>query len=108
MGHLIDDLLNLSRLTRVEMSRQTVDLSKMAQEVADELRAGDPQREANFVIAEGLVAEADPQLLRIALTNLFANAWKFTAKRPDARIEFGCAGENGNKAFLCARQRRRF
>jgi light-regulated signal transduction histidine kinase (bacteriophytochrome) len=100
MGHLIDDLLNLSRLTRVEMNRKTVDLSKMAQEVTDELRAGEPQRETTVVIAEGLVAQADPQLLRIALTNLFANAWKFTAKRPDARIEFGCAGEDQNKAFF--------
>jgi PAS domain S-box-containing protein len=100
MGHLIDDLLNLSRLTRVEMTRVTVDLSKMAREVADDLRTGDPQRKTSFVIDEGLAAEADPQLLRIALTNLFANAWKFTAKRTDARIEFGCAGENGSKAFF--------
>jgi PAS domain S-box-containing protein len=100
MGHLIDDLLNLSRLTRVEMNRQAVDLSKIAHEVADELRAGEPGREATVVIAEGLVAQGDPQLLRIALTNLFANAWKFTAKRPDARIEFGCAGENGDAAFF--------
>ena len=100
MGQLIDDLLNLSRLTRVEMTRQTVDLSKIARDVADELRAGDPQRGASFVIAEGLAAEADPRLLRIALTNLLSNAWKFTAKRPDARIEFGCAGENGSKAFF--------
>jgi light-regulated signal transduction histidine kinase (bacteriophytochrome) len=100
MGQLIDDLLNLSRLTRVEMNRQIVDLSKMAREAADELRTADPEREASFAIAEGLVAEADPHLLRIALNNLFSNAWKFTAKRPDARIEFGCAGENGNKAFF--------
>jgi light-regulated signal transduction histidine kinase (bacteriophytochrome) len=100
MGHLIDDLLNLSRLTRVEMKRETVDLSKMAQEVADELRAAEPKREASLVIADGLVTQADPQLLRIALTNLFANAWKFTAKRPDARIEFGCSGVNGSKAFF--------
>jgi light-regulated signal transduction histidine kinase (bacteriophytochrome) len=100
MGHLIDDLLNLSRLTRVEMTRETVNLSKLAQEVVVELRTGDPAREASVVIAEGLIAEADPKLLRIALTNLFANAWKFTAKRPDARIEFGCAGENGSKAFF--------
>jgi PAS domain S-box-containing protein len=100
MGHLIDDLLNLSRLTRVEMNRQTVNLSEVAQEVADELHAAEPQRDATVVIAQGLVAQGDPQLCRIALTNLFANAWKFTAKRPDARIEFGCAGENGSKAFF--------
>jgi PAS domain S-box-containing protein len=100
MGHLIDDLLNLSRLTRAEMNRQRVDLSKIAQEVIEELRAGDPSREASIVIAEGLVADADPQLLRIALTNLLSNAWKFTAKRPDARIEFGSTGEKGNTEFF--------
>jgi light-regulated signal transduction histidine kinase (bacteriophytochrome) len=100
MGHLIDDLLNLSRLTRAEMKRQRVDLTRMAQEVADELRAGDPQREAVFVIAEGLVAQADPQLVRIVLTNLFANAWKFTAKRADAAIEFGWGGNHGKNAFF--------
>ena len=100
MGHLIDDLLNLSRLTRVEMSRQTVDLSKMAQEVADELRAGDPERKCEFCDRRRARRRSGSALLRIALTNLFANAWKFTAKRPDARIEFGCAGENGNKEFF--------
>jgi len=82
------------------MTREGVDLSKIAHEVVDELRAGDPQREVRVVIAEGLVADGDVRLLRVALTNLFANAWKFTAKRPDARIEFGCAGEDGNKAFF--------
>jgi PAS domain S-box-containing protein len=100
MGQLIDDLLNLSRLTRAEMNRQTVDLSGIAQDVFDELHVSDPRRKVNIVIAQGLVAEADPRLLQIALTNLFANAWKFTAKRPDARIEFGCAGENGNRSFF--------
>jgi PAS domain S-box-containing protein len=100
MGQLIDDLLNLSRLTRAEMNRETVDLSKIANEVVEDLRAADPAREASFVIAEGLVAEADPRLLRIALTNLLGNAWKFTAKRPDARIEFGRAGHNGDTAFF--------
>lgn len=100
MGHLIDDLLNFSRLTRVEINRQVVDLSGMAREVVNELRAAEPERNATVVIQEGLVAEADPRLVRIALNNLFANAWKFTSKRPDARVEFGCDGENGDKAFF--------
>ena len=100
MGHLIDDLLNLSRMTRADMSRQTVDLSKIAKEVVNELRAGDPGRSVDLSIAEGLTAEGDPRLLRIALNNLFANAWKFTSKCPQARVEFGCAGENGSRAFF--------
>jgi PAS domain S-box-containing protein len=100
MGQLIDDLLNLSRLTRGELTRQTVDLSKIAQETADELRASDTRREVNFVIPGGLIAEVDPRLLQIVLTNLLGNAWKFTANRLDALIEFGSDGEDGSKAFF--------
>ena len=100
MGQLIDDLLNLSRISRVEMSRELVDLSKMANEVAEELRAAAPQRNAEFVVAEGLQAETDPRLMRIVLTNLIGNAWKFTSKQPHARIEFGSSGENGSKEYF--------
>jgi PAS domain S-box-containing protein len=100
MGQLIDDLLSLSRVSRGEVSRELVDLSKMAHEVADELRATAPQRDAEFVVAEGLIAKTDPRLLRIVLTNLFGNAWKFTAKRPHARIEFGSTGENRGKEYF--------
>jgi PAS domain S-box-containing protein len=100
MGQLIDDLLNLSRVSRGEMSRELVDVSKMAHEVADELRATAPERDAEFVVADGLVAQTDPRLLRIVLTNLFGNAWKFTAKQPHGRIEFGSTGENGNTEYF--------
>jgi PAS domain S-box-containing protein len=100
MGLLIDDLLNLSRVSRGEMTRDLVNLSKMANEVADEMRASAPERAAEFVIAHGLVAETDPRLLRIVLTNLFGNAWKFTAKQPSARIEFGVSDEDGEKAYF--------
>jgi len=100
MGELIDDLLNLSSVSRSEMTRSRVDLSKLAHQAADELRAGAPERDAEFVIAEGLVAETDPHLLWIVLTNLFGNAWKFTAKQPSARIEFGCSEANGGKEYF--------
>jgi PAS domain S-box-containing protein len=100
MGQLIDDLLNLSRVTRVEMSRETVDMSKMAREVAEELRGSEPEREAEFVIADQLFVNTDARLLRIVLTNLLSNAWKFTGKRSRARIEFGCSGENGLVSYF--------
>jgi PAS domain S-box-containing protein len=100
MGQLIDDLLSLSRVSRGEVSMELVDLSKMAHEVADELRATAPQRDAEFVVADGLIAKTDPRLLRIVLTNLFANAWKFTAKQPHAHIEFGSTGENRSKEYF--------
>jgi PAS domain S-box-containing protein len=100
MGQLIDDLLNLSRVSRGEMTRELVDLSKMANELADELRSASPQREVKFVVAEGLTAQTDPRLLRIVLTNLLGNAWKFTSKQSNPSIEFGCSLENGGKEYF--------
>ncbi|MBZ5538934.1 MAG: two-component sensor histidine kinase [Acidobacteriia bacterium] len=89
MGTLIDDLLNLSRVTRFEIRRERVDLSALARSVAAELLKTYPGRSVEFHAAAGLEAEADPHLLRIVLDNLLSNAWKFTSKHPAARIEFG-------------------
>lgn len=91
MGQLIDDLLTLSRVTRGEMRRENVDLSAMAQQIAAELQNTQAQaeRQVEFSIAEGIVADGDARLLRLALENLLSNAWKFTSKRPNAEIEFG-------------------
>ena len=100
MAQLIDDLLGLSRVTRSEMSRSTVDLSGMARAVAAELQTSQPERQVEFVIGDALTAEGDAPLLRVVLVNLLGNAWKFTAKRSDARIEFGTTGENGSRQFF--------
>lgn len=89
MNQLIDALLNLSLVTRTEMRSETVDLSALAQAIASGLREKEPQRDVEFVIEKGMIAEGDGQLLRIALENLLGNAWKFTGKRAQARIEFG-------------------
>ncbi len=89
MAELIDDLLTLSRVTRSELRRRRVDLSALAHSVLATLQRLDPERRVEVVIAPGLVADADPHLAAIALDNLLGNAWKFTAKRSDARIEFG-------------------
>jgi len=87
---LIEDLLNLSRVTRREMDRQPVDLGALAREIAAELQAREPQRQVEFVIAPQMVVQGDAHLLRIALENLVGNAWKFTGKREQARIEVSC------------------
>jgi signal transduction histidine kinase len=89
MGELIDDLLKLSRLTRIEMYREEVDLSAIARSIADDLHRVEPERRVEFVIPEKLFAYGDPRLLKAALENLVDNAWKFTAKEPQAPIEFG-------------------
>jgi light-regulated signal transduction histidine kinase (bacteriophytochrome) len=93
MGQLIDDMLNLSRVTRSEMRHETVDLSAMARLVAAELGKTNPQRRVEVVIAEGLTARGDARLLRVVLDNLIGNAWKFTSRTDDARIEFGRSSE---------------
>ncbi len=87
MGRLIDELLELSRLSRTEMRRETVNLSALARAFAEELAR--PERRVELVIADGLTASGDARLLRVALWNLLDNAWKFTENEPNARIEFG-------------------
>jgi light-regulated signal transduction histidine kinase (bacteriophytochrome) len=77
-----------------------VDLSRMAREIADELRSAAPDRDVEVVIAGGLVASIDPRLMRIVLTNLLSNAWKFTSGRAQARIEFGSLGNNGATEYF--------
>jgi PAS domain S-box-containing protein len=89
MGRLIDDLLNLSRLTRAHMRHTAVDLTELAESTIVELRKAEPSRTVDVRIAPGLTATGDPVLLGVALTNLLGNAWKFTGRRPDAVIEVG-------------------
>ncbi|MEW6366615.1 MAG: response regulator [Acidobacteriota bacterium] len=95
MDGMITALLNLSRVTRHEMRRTAVDASSMAEDIAAELQESDPSRDAEFIVEPGAVVDADAHLLRVALENLLGNAWKFTAKRDRARVEFGTtnAGE---------------
>lgn len=101
MGTLIDDLLELSSVTRSELYPDTVDLSTLAESVIDELRRTQPMRHTEVAIQPGLRAKGDSRLLRIVLTNLLSNAWKFTEPRSVARIEFGsCAGEAGVSGFF--------
>ena len=85
MGGLIDDLLKLSRVSRGELRKERVDLSGIARAIVKDYTG----RAVEMTIAPGLVVEGDPQLLRVALENLLGNAWKYTSKRSDARIEFG-------------------
>jgi PAS domain S-box-containing protein len=87
MSQLIDDLLQLSKISRTELRRIQVDVSELARAVVARLRAAQPEREVEVVIEPGLAASADPRLLEVVLTNLLGNAWKFTGKREQPRIE---------------------
>ena len=100
MGELIDDLLQLSRVSRSEMRHAKVDMSALAESVVEELKRGDPDRQVETAIQTGLETRGDPQLLRIVLVNLLSNAWKFTSRQPAARIEFGLGDSNGEHTFF--------
>ncbi|MFX1272887.1 MAG: ATP-binding protein, partial [Promethearchaeota archaeon] len=89
MAGQIDDILDLSRVTRLEMDRVSVNLSLMAEEVIKDLRESDPSRNPKIVIQEGLRNRCDRRLMRAALQNLLSNAWKFTSSVDDPIIEFG-------------------
>jgi signal transduction histidine kinase len=99
MAQLIDDLLKLSRVARMEAQRETVDLSAIAADISGRLRKNRPERQVRFIIADGLAASGDERLLTVALENLIANAWKFSEKNPEAVIEFGIAHVQGEPAF---------
>ncbi len=92
MRELIDGLLQMSRVSRGEVQRETVDLSSIARNVADSLKQANPERAVRFEIRDGVRAIGDERLLRAVLENLMNNAWKFTRHRAEARIEFGTTG----------------
>lgn len=100
MAELIDDLLDLSRIGRAEMRRETVDLTALARSVAAEMTEAAPGRSVDWVVADGLIAHGDSRLLRIVLENLLGNAWKFTSRRDRARIEFGATEQDGEPAYF--------
>jgi len=89
MGRMIDELLDFSRITRMELRREPVDLSALADNVVSELKQSQPGRQVEFIISGDLEAEGDRRLLKVALANLLENAWKFTSKNPESKIEFG-------------------
>ncbi|MDX1378560.1 MAG: ATP-binding protein, partial [Anaerolineales bacterium] len=99
MGQLIDDLLQLSRISQHELNKQYVDLSGLARSEITSFKRTDPSRSVTVVVQETDRVLGDPRLLAIALNNLLGNAWKYTSKSPDPFIEFGAENVNGETVF---------
>jgi len=101
MGDLLDGLIEVARFSRTDLRRTEVDLTATVRQVAAELQQDDPKRKVELVVAEGITANGDPRLLQRVLGNLLNNAYKFTAKRVPARIEFGVAPQaDGRVAYF--------
>jgi two-component system sensor histidine kinase/response regulator len=100
MTRLIDDVLYLARVTRADMREHEVDLSGLVTLLLDRMREAEPDRQVEVKVRPGITVAADGQLLRIAVANLLENAWKFTAKTPAARIEFGATNPAGEPAYF--------
>jgi two-component system, NtrC family, sensor kinase len=100
MGTLIDDMLQLFRVSRVELRHESVDLSRLAQTVMADLARSDPGRTVEVQVQDNLTATSDPSLLRIVLDNLIGNAWKFASKIDRPKIELGAVDREGVRAFF--------
>ena len=100
MATLIDDLLNLSKVSRQELRLGPVDLSALAREAAEELQATEPKRKVEWVIAPNIKGHGDTSLLQVVMQNLLGNAWKYSSKRDFAHIEFGVETRNGRPAYF--------
>lgn len=100
MNKLIDAFISMARVSRTELRIETVNFSRIAEEVIGFLRSANPGRNVEAVVAPGLEGQGDEGLLRIVLENLIANAWKFTARKGAARIEFGATDQDGERAFF--------
>jgi len=100
MGQLIEDLLNLSRVSRTELQLADVNLGEIAQQVVGELQLREPGRAVAVSIWEDMQGRADSRLVRAALENLIGNAWKFTSRKDEPRIEVGCLREGKRSTFF--------
>jgi signal transduction histidine kinase len=100
MNGLIDDMLQLSRVTKTEMQIQDVDLSEIANAIVARLKMDDPVRKVDFTVVVSAPAKGDSKLVEIAMDNLLSNSWKFTSKKAEASIEFGMMSVGGRTVYF--------
>jgi len=99
MEDLIEAILVLTNIVRKELCIEAIDLAELAWDIVEELRTGDPTRQVEVIIPDRLVCSGDRQLLRVALRDLFENAWKYTRTTPNPRIEFGTLEQHGKPVY---------
>lgn len=97
LSHLIDEFLNLARVSRTEPKVAPVNLSNLATSILEILMNGDPSRDIQIKIEEDMNDVADPTQIKIVLQNLLENAWKYTSKTDKAEISFGRHHKNGDE-----------
>ncbi len=100
MRELVDGLLELSRLSRAEIERTSVDLTRLAKDVVEELTQESPNHEVDCIIAEDMNAAGDPRMLRVLITNLLGNSWKYTEPTPEPHVEFGTSEYGGQTVYF--------
>ncbi len=100
MSRLFDDLLNLYRVSRANIHWRSVDFSALAEEIVAELQSAEPARHVKVNIQPRMWGNADPHLIRVALTHLIGNAWKFTARKEEAVLTVGCNVDNGEPVYF--------
>ena len=99
MEQITQNLLNLSQAQRSQMLIETINLSKLALEIIDQLQQQQPDRKIDFIVAPDMIAQGDRQLVKLALENLLGNAWKYTQNLTKSSIEFGVSHDNSSKAY---------
>ncbi len=99
MNSMIDALLTLANLSAQPLARQPVNLSQVAGFVVDDLKRSAAERHVEVEIAHGMVVDGDPTLLRLVLENLLGNAWKYSARNPQAKLRFDCLQRDGRQVF---------
>ena len=99
MSGLIDDLLDLSRITRIALRKESINLTELGRSVVADLQNGEPSRKVTIEIADGLTACGDSRLMTMVLVNLLGNAWKYTGKRPQAQVAFGQENKGSETVF---------
>jgi signal transduction histidine kinase len=103
MRGLIDDLLRLSKVGRMDLKKERIDLTALVKEIVAQLYAADEHRKVDIRIAEGVEAEVDRGLIRIVLENLLSNAWKYTSRIANAQIEFRTVAQPDGSTAFCIR-----